>query len=310
MNETGRAASRTAVLVCQGRAAADGSVAVGRFSDPVAVRLLRAEERTPVDDVRAGVPPQGWPARSRYESVRACAEVMVPRTVAIDEALRACRPRQLVILGAGLDTRAWRLPELAQTDVWEVDHPASQQDKRARLAEAASQRPQGPEESERPAVELPVAARSVRFTPVDFSVDDLGAALEGAGHDPSVPTAWLWEGVVPYLTRDEVRATLAALAARTAPGSVLVVNYQTPSARAAVGRLLTRVAGNASTSGEPWRSLWKPQAMAALLAEHGLRVVSDNDLQSLTHALVGPARGRTSLRSGRVAVAEDPRREN
>lgn len=62
VNETGRAASRTAVLVCQGRAAADGSVAVGRFSDPVAVRLLRAEERTPVDDVRAGVPPQGWPA--------------------------------------------------------------------------------------------------------------------------------------------------------------------------------------------------------------------------------------------------------
>ncbi|MFF1593025.1 class I SAM-dependent methyltransferase [Streptomyces sp. NPDC058286] len=306
MNESGRAASRTAVLVCQGRPAADGSVAVGRFSDPVAVRLLRAEERTPVNEVRAGVPPQGWSARSRYESVRACAEVMVPRTVAIDEALRACVPRQLVILGAGLDTRAWRLSELSRTDVWEVDHPASQQDKRARLAEAA-QRPQGPEESGRPAVGLPIAARSVRFTPVDFSDDDLGAALEGAGHDPSVPTAWVWEGVVPYLTHDEVRATLAALAARTAPGSVLVVNYQTPSARAAVGRLLTRVVGNASTSGEPWRSLWKPQRMAALLAEHGLRVVSDNDLQSLTHTLGGPARGRTSLRSGRVAVAEYPR---
>ncbi|MFD5815753.1 class I SAM-dependent methyltransferase [Streptomyces sp. NPDC127038] len=309
MNEIERTASRTAVLVCQGRAAADGRAAAGRFSDPVAVRLLRAEERVPVDQVRTESPPEGWQARSRYESVRACAEVMVPRTVAIDEALRARVTSQLVILGAGLDTRAWRLPELARTDVWEIDHPASQRDKRARLTEAAQQ-VSGPEEDGRPVAELPAVARSVRFTPVDFSVDDLGAALDGAGHDPRVPTTWLWEGVVPYLTRDEVRATVAALAARTVPGSVLVVNYQTPSARASAGRLLTRVIGGAVTSGEPWRSLWKPRRMAALLAEYGLRVVSDNDLQSLTHAHGGPARGRTSLRSGRVAVAESPGRED
>ncbi|MFF3446610.1 class I SAM-dependent methyltransferase [Streptomyces sp. NPDC002667] len=305
MSENERAASRTAVLVCQGRAAADGRVAAGRFSDPLAVRLLSAEERVPVDEVRAGVPPEGWQARSRYEGVRACAEVMVPRTVAIDGALRAHVTPQLVILGAGLDTRAWRLPELARTDVWEVDHPASQRDKRARLTEAA-QRLRGSEESGGPAAELPVVARSVRFTPVDFSVDDLGAALDGAGHDPSVPTTWLWEGVVPYLTRAEVRATVAALAARTAPGSALVVNYQAPSAKASVGRLLARAMGGAITSGEPWRSLWKPRRMQALLAEHGLRVVSDDDLRSLTHALGGTARGRTSLRSGRVAVAESP----
>ncbi|MFE4695704.1 class I SAM-dependent methyltransferase [Streptomyces sp. NPDC056738] len=302
MSEIERAASRTAVLVCQGRAVADGRVAVGRFSDPVAVRMLRAEERVPVDEVRTGVPPEGWQARSRYESVRACAEVMVPRTVAIDESLRSRVTGQLVILGSGLDTRAWRLAELAQTDVWEVDHPASQRDKRARLTEAAQQA-LGSEESARPAVELPLAARSVRFTPVDFAVDDLGTALDGAGHDPSVPTTWLWEGVVPYLTRDEVRATVAALAARTAPGSVLVVNYQTPSTRASVGRLLSRVIGGSITSGEPWRSLWKPQRMAALLAEHDLRVVSDNDLQSLTEALGEATQGRTSLRSGRVAIA-------
>ena len=210
---------------------------------------------------------------------------------------------QLVILGAGLDTRAWRLPELAQTDVWEVDHPASQQDKRARLAEAAPML-RGPDEGDLLAAELPVVARSVRFTPVDFAVDDLGAALDAAGHDPSAPTTWLWEGVVPYLTRDEVRATVAALAARTVPGSVLVVNYQAPSARAAAGRLLTRVLGGSVTSGEPWRSLWRPQRMAALLVEYGLRVVSDDNLLALADTLGSPARGRTSLQSGRVAVAE------
>ncbi|MFD9007283.1 class I SAM-dependent methyltransferase [Streptomyces sp. NPDC059582] len=302
MGESGRAASRTAVLVCQGRAAADGRAAVGRFADPLAIRLLRDAERVPVAEVRAGTAPQGWQARVAFESVRACAEVVVPRTVAIDGALRARVTGQLVVLGAGLDTRAWRLPELARTTVWEVDHPASQQDKRARLAEAAIA-PHGADENGRIAVELPVTARSVRFAPVDLTVDDLGAALDAAGHDPSQPTTWLWEGVVPYLARSEVRATVAAVAARTAPGSALVVNYQSPSARAAVGRLLTRVLGSSLTSGEPWRSLWKPQQMAALLAENGLRVVSDDDLLTLAHTLDSPALSRTSLRSGRVAVA-------
>ncbi|MEW2622015.1 class I SAM-dependent methyltransferase [Streptomyces sp. NPDC048106] len=293
MDESERPASRTAVLVCQGRAAADGRAAVGRFADPVAVRLLRAAERVAVDEVRASTPPQGWQARAVYEGVRACAEVVVARTVAIDEALRARPAGQLVILGAGLDTRAWRLPELARTDVWEVDHPASQQDKRARLGEAAHD-----------GGELVALARSVRFTPVDFATDDLGAALDAAGHDPSAPTTWLWEGVVPYLTREQVRATLAALTARTAPGSTLVVNYQAPSAKAAAGRLLARVLGSSVTAGEPWRSLWKPRRMADLLAGYGLRVTSDDDLLTLARSVGGPARGRTSLGSGRVAVAE------
>ncbi|MFD5541379.1 class I SAM-dependent methyltransferase [Streptomyces sp. NPDC127079] len=306
MSESGRAASRTAVLVCQGRAVADGRAVAGRFADPVAVRLLRDAERGPVDEVRAGTPPKGWQARTVYESVRACAEVVVPRTVAIDEALRARVTGQLVILGAGLDTRAWRLPELARTDVWEVDHPASQQDKRARLAGAASAL-RGADEDGLPVAGPPPVARSVRFTPVDFAVDDLGAALDAAGHDPSAPTTWLWEGVVPYLTRDEVRATVAALAARTVSGSALVVNYQAPSAKAAAGRLLTRVLGSSVTAGEPWRSLWTPQQMAALLAAYGLWVLSDDDLLTLAQFLGSPAGGRASLRSGRVAVAESRR---
>lgn len=288
MNE--RTASRTAVLVCQGRAAASGRGAEGRFTDPVAELLLRAEERVPVDQVRAGTPPAGWKERTVYESVRACAEVVVARTLAIDEALHARVGNQLVILGAGLDTRAWRMAELAGADVWEVDHPASQRDKQSRLPAGSA-----------------ALARSVRFTPVDFAVDDLGTALDAAGHDPCVPTTWLWEGVVPYLTRDEVRATVAAVAARTAPGSALVVNYQAPSARAAAGRLLARVLGSSITSGEPWRSLWRPRQLAVLLAEHGLRVVSDDDLLDLARIHGLPVRGRTSLRSGHVAVAEPPR---
>ncbi|MFD7051748.1 class I SAM-dependent methyltransferase [Streptomyces mirabilis] len=288
MSDIERTASRTAVLVCQGRAAADGRLAAGRFADAVAVRLLRPPERAPVDEVRAGTPSTGWKARATYEGVRACAEVVVPRTVAIDDALRSHGTPQLVVLGAGLDSRAWRLPELADTDVWEVDHPASQQDKQERLAEAGTP---------------PVVARSVRFAPVDFATDDLGSALEATGHDASVPTTWLWEGVVPYLTHDEVRATVRAVADRSAPGSALVLNYQGPPVKASAGRLIARVLNSSVTASEPWRSLWKPQKMAALLAEYGLRVVSDEDLLAIANRLESSMRGRTSLRSGRVAVA-------
>ncbi|MEU5480408.1 class I SAM-dependent methyltransferase [Streptomyces mirabilis] len=288
MSDIERTASRTAVLVCQGRAAADGRLAAGRFADAVAVRLLRPPEKAPVDEVRAGTPSTGWKARATYEGVRACAEVVVPRTVAIDDAVRSHRTPQLVVLGAGLDSRAWRLPELADTDVWEVDHPASQQDKQERLAEAGTP---------------PVVARSVRFTPVDFATDDLGSALEAAGHDASVPTTWLWEGVVPYLTHDEVRATVRAVADRSASGSALVLNYQGPSVKASAGRLIARVLNSSVTASEPWRSLWKPQKMAVLLTEYGLRVVSDEDLLAIANRLESSMRGRTSLRSGRVAVA-------
>jgi methyltransferase (TIGR00027 family) len=288
MSDIERTASRTAVLVCQGRAAADGRLAAGRFADAVAVRLLRPPERAPVDEVRAGTPSTGWKARATYEGVRACAEVVVPRTVAIDDAVRSHRTPQLVVLGAGLDSRAWRLSELADTDVWEVDHPASQQDKQERLAEAGTP---------------PVVARSVRFAPVDFATDDLGSALEATGHDASVPTTWLWEGVVPYLTRDEVRATVRAVADRSAPGSALVLNYQGPSVKASAGRLIARVLNSSVTASEPWRSLWKPQKMAALLTEYGLRVVSDEDLLAIANRLESSMRGRTSLHSGRVAIA-------
>ena len=121
-------ASATAVLVAQGRAVADGRLAVGRFADPTARWLLRDDELVDVDVARGEAPPRGWSARIGYEMLRANAEVMAPRTVAIDDAVRAAASPQVVILGAGLDGRAWRMAELGGADVFEVDHPASQRD--------------------------------------------------------------------------------------------------------------------------------------------------------------------------------------
>jgi len=282
-------ASRTAVVVCQGRAAAHDRAADRRFADPTAMAMLHDDEQVPVQQVRAGQPPSGFTERAEYEMVRAGAEVVVPRTVAIDEALRARAAGQVVIVGAGLDGRAWRMPELSTVDVFEVDQPASQEDKRSRVAQ------------------LPALAQSLSFVPVDFTRDQLDTALAAAGHQADRATTWIWEGVVPYLSRTDVATTLRAIRDRAAPGSRLIINYQAPSVPAAVGRLFAR--GMSALSGrrslwanEPRRSTWTPAAMAELLSRNGFRVVQDDDL--LTLAGTGTVRNRRSLQSGRVVVAD------
>jgi len=283
-------ASRTAVLVCQGRAAAHQRLAPDRFCDPAAMTMLRGEERVAVEQVRAGTPPRGWAQRVEYEMVRACAEVVVPRTVAIDDSVRERLTTQLVILGAGLDARAWRMIELAGVEVFEVDHPASQQDKRTRVGD------------------MQPLARVLRYVPVDLTHDRLDVVLAAAGHRQSVPTTWVWEGVVPYLRKAEVAATVAVLAERSAPGSRLVVNYQTPALSAAVGRLAARAMTAVARRPSPWqaephRSSWTPKAMRDLLTSHGFTVASDDDLLTLAEQPSVPVRQRRSLRNGRVATA-------
>src|SRR5512132_2284989 len=150
------------------------------------------------------------------ESARVMADLIALRTAAIDAAVRdaiAGGATQLVILGAGYDGRAWRMSELAGVRVFEVDHPSTQGDKRAHLSE------------------LPAPAGAVTFVSIDFERESLGAVLERAGHDRSAPTCWIWEGVVMYLTRDAMRATLADVAGRSAAGSTLIVNYHTAHRR-------------------------------------------------------------------------------
>ena len=199
--------SQTAVLVAAARAAAHGRTAGVDFQDPTALALLPEEARRRVEDFRAGVAPKDQRARLAHAFLDRRAKMMVARTIAIDEAVRAAASPQLVILGAGLDGRAWRMPELRDVTVFEVDHPDSQREKQARAA--ALQR----------------IAREVRFVPVDFARDRLDDALAAAGHDPARPTTWVWEGVVMYLERADIEATLAVIQRRSAPGSQLVVMY-------------------------------------------------------------------------------------
>jgi methyltransferase (TIGR00027 family) len=283
-------ASRTAVLVCQGRAVGDGRLAVGRFEDPVAAQLLRPDELAAVERARAAVPPTDWCDRLAMESLRACAEVVVPRTVAIDDAVREADHRQVVIIGAGLDSRPWRLAELHDTAVFALDHPAS-------LADAV----------DRSAGLQPVTDR-LTFVPVDLAREGLDHALAGTAHDSEVATTWLWEGVVPYLTPHDVEAAVVGLSARSAPGSVLVVNYQSPSWVASLGRRLAGLAARLSRqgdpmSGEPWLSSWTPDTMRVLLARHGFAVRRDEDLVSVAARINSPTTNHRSVGIGRVAVA-------
>jgi methyltransferase (TIGR00027 family) len=195
----------------------------------------------------------------------------------------------VVILGAGLDGRAWRMPELADVAVFEVDQPASQQDKRDRAADLPGTPP--------------------AFVAVDFGRDRLADALAIAGHRADLATTWVWEGVVPYLTEAQVAGTVAAIAACSAPESRLIVNFQVPAPFIGLGRVAARLlmasTGRSSVwAKEPWRSAWTPAAMAELLASHGYRVTHDEGLLDTARALGTPINRPKSLAHGRVMVAD------
>jgi methyltransferase (TIGR00027 family) len=268
-------------MVCAARAAAHGRTDVAAFTDPTALTLLPEGARRRVERLRDGVAPRGLRGRVGRVFLEKRSKMMVVRTVAIDEAIRAAASAQLVILGAGLDGRAWRMHELADATVFEVDHPDSQQAKRGRAAS------------------LTQAARDVRFVPVDFTRDRLEDALAAAGHDPALKTTWVWEGVVMYLERPDIEATLGVIERRSAPGSRLVVVYQSPSVvRKSVGLFLRLV-------GEPFRSAFTAEQMRALLSGFGFGRIEDDDLATIADRLSGGfADVARLLRDVRLAVAD------
>ena len=247
--------SRTAHFVALGRAIADAGVShLPDFSDPTARAFLNEKgKRSLTKTTRAA---REEKRSFGLEMARGMADLIGLRTVAIDAAMReaiANGAAQLVILGAGYDGRAWRMPELAGIKVFEIDHPATQSDKRARLTE------------------LPPAKGVVSFVSIDFERESLDAVLVRAGHNRSLPTCWIWEGVVMYLTRDAMRATLADVARRSAPTSTLIVNYHTIHRRW-LARLIFRLIG------EPQISAWTPDEMAADLRSVGYVVSEDSGM--------------------------------
>ena len=274
-------ASQTAVLVCAARAAAHGTTAGARYSDPTARLLLPPEARAAVERYRRGEVGEGARARIAHETIRRRAAMMVARTVFIDDAVRETKSEQVVILGAGLDGRAWRMEELRDAVIFEVDHPDSQRAKRERIAP------------------LTRFAKEVRFVPVDFERDSLDQALATAGHDPSQPTTWIWEGVVMYLTPADVEATLAVVAARSTPGSRIAIAYHSPAFMLRfVGYIVKRMS-------EPLRSAYTDRQMRALLSRHDFAVMRDASLPQIG-AQLSPEVGEATrvMKHTRIVVAD------
>ena len=184
---------------------------------------------------------------------------MAMRTALIDRALEAAVDEgavQVVVLGAGLDARAWRLDALGSVRVFEVDHPATQAAKRR---------------------EVGAGPANLTFVPVDFEVDVLVERLVDAGLDQRQVTAWVWEGVTMYLSRGAIEQTLDDVAQLPAPGSRLLLTYIAKEA-IPFGETVAGLARNVfHFSGEYLHSWFGDGEFAGMLSERGFNVVSDSD---------------------------------
>ena len=203
--------SRTAQYVALFRALESRRPAAERlFADPLAEAFLDRPLRAAAS--AAGVPVVGhvlsWLLDRRIPGPRPSA---VARTRFIDDALRSAiadGTQQVVILGAGYDSRAYRMPELRHLKVFEVDHPDTQVTKRHVLER-----------------ELGTLPGHVAFVPIDFDRDPLADALAAAGLQPGVSTFTIWEGVVSYLTPQAVDTTVRWTSSIAGPNSQLVMTY-------------------------------------------------------------------------------------
>jgi methyltransferase (TIGR00027 family) len=214
------------------------------------------------------------------------------RTGIIDRAvLEAIRrgARQLVLLGAGLDTRAYRMPELSDVVVFEVDHASTQAYKRRRAQGLVS------------------GAREIRYAACDFEHTSIDVALAGAGFDRTVPACVIWEGVTVFLPESAIEDTLTKLSTLCAGQSTLVATYASPPERARPSTSWTRSASILKAIAEPIRFTCSPEAMAARLLKHGFRVTADAQPfgQRLEFGIAPlPFRAASLAQVERVVVAE------
>ena len=254
------------------------------FEDPLAVPILGREYREELART---------PDADRRPFSAALRAFMVARARLAEDTLangvETLDVRQYLVLGAGLDTFAYR-NSYSQVRVFEVDHPATQAWKRERL-EAAG-------------IAIPESARLV---PVDFERQALAQELQAAGFDPKLPTVTAWLGVVPYLTLEAFRDTTELLGS-FAPGSAVVFDYSQPSeVLSPVERLmLESLSSRVAQAGEPFRLFFTPDALEAELKLAGLEVIEDLDGPALTARYFAGRKDGLQLRgkAGRICVAQ------
>jgi methyltransferase (TIGR00027 family) len=184
------------------------------------------------------------------------------RTRFAEDALAAAMERgvrQLVVLGAGLDTYAYRSPWRDRLRIFEVDHPATQAWKRQRLADAA----------------IPIP-NSLTFAPIDFEHQTLAEGLAAAGFDSSQQTFFTWLGVVPYLTAEAVWSTLSFIASLP-HGAHVVFDYSDPPASLPAEWRIRheKRAKRVAELGEAWLNYFEAEDLRAQLMALGFSEIED-----------------------------------
>jgi methyltransferase (TIGR00027 family) len=279
--------SLTALAVAAARAMASGTHgAVLDPKDRVAELLLPRPISTALQSLRSSGLARDWLVAAASHASLGMVDHIALRTAAIDDLLSAAVERgvrQVVILGAGFDTRAQRLHALRSATVYEVDHPDSQREKRARS--------QG----------LPLVANALERVALDLARGELQQRLAEAGHRSSEPSFFIAEGLVPYLEPAVVGRVLREVALASAGGSQLVVTYVTPDLvwlRHTKALLLAFM----HLIGEPMQTLLSAQEMASLLSKAGFTLEQDTDTRDWAHALCPPGRRQPLIAYERLAL--------
>jgi len=232
------------------------------FHDPFAARMLDDVTRAGLDEMAADA------------SLRPMRLFIAARSRFSEGSLAACVARgirQVVVLGAGLDTFSLRNPYAALgVRVFEVDHPATQDWKRERLKQAG--------------VTVPA---SLTFAPVDFERQSLAEGLAAAGFAADRPAFFQWLGVLPYLTREAISLTLDVIAA--VPESEVVFDYAEPLENYPEARRahVIAIAERAAARGEPWLSLFDSAELAGMLHDKGVATIEDLGMAEIADRFYG-----------------------
>jgi methyltransferase (TIGR00027 family) len=243
------------------------------FKDPFASRILDEQTAASLNEVAADESLRPWrlfiAARSRFS----------------EDTMANCVAggiRQVVVLGAGLDTFSLRNPfaDLG-VRVFEVDYAATQSWKRERIKAAGLIEPQ-----------------SLIFAPTDFERESLSEALTRVGFRLSQPAFFQWLGVVPYLTSKAVSSTLKFIC--KIPQAVVVFDYAEPFQNYPTNRRASviAVAESAAARGEPWLSLFDPAELHELLRGEGFKTVEDLGLPEIAERLYGDLRRNITTGAG------------
>ena len=239
------------------------------FSDPFAEHLTSPWWRTVASN-----PLLYWPiVRGLFGALRPVhGWILVRDQLTVDDLQRFVQHggRQYVLLGAGFDSIALRRPDwLAGVRIIEVDHPATQAVKLARIAASGARPP-------RPDFEV---------VPVDFERENLRDHLLSSSFDSTQPAFFAWQGVIYYLTSHAITDTLAHLAACAAPGSELIFDFLLPefALHHGQGHVLSLTRAVTARMGERYISYHTPEILKSLLDEAGFELIDvqrDVDLKA------------------------------